>query len=111
MAGDFRGAGQYGRLDLHATGIQLRDDQEGEFYNGYYGGYCYLPLYIVSGEWLLSSLLQFAGQDASAGYLNPLHILVGRIQGRWRDTKIIVRADSGIARERIMRWCEEWGTD
>jgi hypothetical protein len=98
-------------LDLDATDIPLHGDQEEKFYHGYYGHYCYLPLYAFSGEWLLSSLLRFAGQDASADALRPLRMLVDRIQTKWPEARIILRADSGFARDRIMTWCEQWEVD
>ncbi len=37
-------------LDLDATDLPLHGGQEGRFYHGYYGHYCYLPLYIMSGN-------------------------------------------------------------
>lgn len=92
-------------FDLDATDIDLHGDQEDRFYHGYYGDYCYLPLYIFAGEWLLSSWLRFAGQDESAGCLALLEIIVDQLRERWPDTQIIVRADSGFARERLMQWC------
>ncbi len=92
-------------LDLDATDIDLHGDQEDRFYHGYYGDYCYLPLYIFAGDWLLSSWLRFAGQDESAGCLAPLEVMVDRLRDRYPETDVIVRADSGFARERLMRWC------
>lgn len=98
-------------LDFDATDVPLHGDQEEKFFHGYYGHYCYLPLYAFSGEWLLASLLRFSGQDASADALRPLRMIVDRIQTRWPEAQIIVRADSGFARNRIMTWCEEWDVD
>src|SRR5437870_11517652 len=40
-------------LDLDATDDPLYGKQEGRFFHGYYGHYCYLPLYIFCGEFLL----------------------------------------------------------
>src|ERR1022692_3130755 len=40
-------------LDLDATDDPLHGKQEGRFFHGYYGHYCYLPLYIFCGEFLL----------------------------------------------------------
>jgi len=40
-------------LNLDATDDPLHSGQEGRFFHGYYGHYCYLPLYIFSGEHLL----------------------------------------------------------
>ena len=39
--------------DLDSTDDPLHGNQEGRFFNGYYWNYCYLPLYIFSGEHLL----------------------------------------------------------
>ena len=40
-------------LDLDATDDPLHGEQEGRFFHGYYGHYCYLPLYIFCGDHLL----------------------------------------------------------
>ena len=32
--------------------------------------------------------------------------IVGRIRARWLKVKIVLRADSGFAREALMAWCE-----
>ena len=53
-------------LDLDATDDPLHGDQQDRFFHGYYGGYCYLPLYIFSDRHLLSALLRPANIDASA---------------------------------------------
>ncbi len=37
-------------LDLDATDDPLHGHQEGRFFHGYYGCYCYLPLYIFCGD-------------------------------------------------------------
>ena len=37
-------------LDLDATDLPLHGGQEGRFFHDYYGHYCYLPLYIMSGN-------------------------------------------------------------
>ncbi len=45
-------------LDLDATDIPLHGTQESRFYHGYYGHYCYLPLYIISGNQVLRARLR-----------------------------------------------------
>ena len=45
-------------LDLDATDDPIHGHQEGRFFHGYYGNYCYLPLYIFSGEHLLCARLR-----------------------------------------------------
>ena len=47
-------------LDVDATDDPIHGNQEGRFYHGYYGNYCYLPLYIFCGEFLLCARLRRA---------------------------------------------------
>jgi hypothetical protein len=56
-------------LDLDATDDPLHGQQEGRFFHGYYGHYCYLPLYIFCGEFLLWAELRRSDIDASAGLI------------------------------------------
>ena len=93
-------------LDLDATDDPLHGGQEGRFFHGYYRSYCYLPLYIFCGEFLLCARLRTADQDGAAGTIEELEPIVERIRARWPETKIWIRADSGFARDAIMAWCE-----
>ena len=42
-------------LDLDATDDTIHGEQEGRFFHGYYDSYCYLPLYIFCGRFLLGA--------------------------------------------------------
>jgi hypothetical protein len=98
-------------LDLDATDDPLHGRQEGRFFHGYYGCYCYLPLYIFCGEHLLCARLRPSDIDASAGALEEVQRIVEQIRARWPRLRIVLRADSGFAREAIMAWCEASGVD
>ncbi|MCL4218050.1 MAG: IS1380 family transposase [Candidatus Hydrogenedentes bacterium] len=93
-------------LDFDATDDPVHGSQEGRFFHGYYGCYCYLPLYVTCGEHLLVAKLRKANIDASAGSVEVLASLVQRIRERWPKVRIILRGDSGFARDAIMAWCE-----
>jgi Transposase DDE domain group 1 len=93
-------------LDLDATDIPLHGHQEGRFFHGYYDAYCYLPLYVFCGRHLLAAKLRRSNIDGSAGALEEVERLVRRIRARWPRVRILLRADSGFAREAIMAWCE-----
>jgi Transposase DDE domain group 1 len=93
-------------LDLDATDDPLHGHQEGRFFHGYYDCYCYLPLYVFCGRHLLAARLRRSNIDASAGAVEEVARIVGRIRARWPKVKIILRADSGFAREALMSWCE-----
>jgi hypothetical protein len=98
-------------LDFDATDDPLHGHQLGRFFHGYYDSYCYLPLYVFSGEHLLCAKLRPADMDASAGSLKALQRIVAKIRQRWPHVRILVRADSGFCREHLMRWCEENNVD
>jgi Transposase DDE domain group 1 len=94
-------------LDLDATDGPLHGHQEGRFFHGYYDGYCYLPLYVFCGRHLLAAKLRRSNIDASAGAVEEVERIVGQIRARWPRVQILLRADSGFAREALMAWCEE----
>lgn len=94
-------------LDFDATDDPLHGNQEGRFFHGYYKCYCYLPLYVTCGDHLLVAKLRTSNRDASDGSTEVLAFLVERIRQRWPRVRIIVRGDSGFAREALMAWCEQ----
>jgi hypothetical protein len=94
-------------LDLDATDDPLHGQQEGRFFHGYYGHYCYLPLYIFSDDHLLSARLPEANQDPSVGALEDVKRVVGQLRERWPAVPILLRGDAGFAGEEIMTWCEQ----
>ncbi len=94
-------------LDLDATDDPLYGQQEGRFFHGYYGHYCYLPLYIFAGEHLLCARLRPSNIDASAGSREEVERIVKQIRAQWPEMRIILRADSGFCRDELMSWCED----
>ena len=98
-------------LDFDATDDPVHGDQEGRFFHGYYGHYCYLPLYVACGDSILWAELRPSNIDASKGSVEALERIVGRIRRRFPKVEILVRADSGFAREPLMRWCEAHGVE
>ena len=93
-------------IDLDATDDPLHGEQEDRFFHGYYDCYCYLPLYIFCGRHLLAAKLRPANIDGAAGAIEELARIVEQIRDDWPDVRILVRADSGFAREALMAWCE-----
>jgi Transposase DDE domain group 1 len=98
-------------LDLDATDDPLHGHQEGRFFHGYYDGYCYLPLYVFCGRHLLAAKLRCSNIEASAGAVAEVERIVTQIRARWPRVKIVLRADSGFARDELMAWCEAHGVD
>jgi hypothetical protein len=98
-------------LDLDATDDPVHGNQEGRFFHGYYGHYCYLPLYIFCGEHLLGARLRPSNIDASAGSREELERIVGQIRQTWPDVQITLRGDAGFCREELMVWCAQHQVD
>lgn len=96
-------------LDFDATDDPLHGTQEGRFFHGYYRCYCYLPLYVTCGDHLLAAKLRTSGRDGAEGSVALLAFLVARIRARFPKTRIMLRGDSGFARDDIMDWCESNG--
>ena len=98
-------------LDLDATDDPLHGHQLGNFFHGFYGTKCYLPLYIFCGKHLLCAKLRPSDIDASAGARKQVQQIVAGLRAEWTKVKIVLRDDSGFCRESLMRWCEENDVD
>ncbi len=96
-------------LDFDATDDQVYGQQEGRFFHGYYDSYCFLPLYVFCGDRLLVSYLRPANIDGARHAWGILALLVRRLRQVWPEVKIILRADSGFCRWRMLSWCERKG--
>ncbi len=94
-------------LDMDVTDDQVHGLQEGAFFNPYYQGVCYAPLYIFCGHHLLVAKLRSSNVDPAGGALEELQRVIGLIREKWQDTHIIIRGDSAYSREDIMAWCEK----
>jgi hypothetical protein len=96
-------------LDFDATDDRVHGKQEGRFFHGYYDGYCFLPLYVFCGDHLLAAYLRPSNIDASLNSRAILKLLVQRFRQVWPKVRILIRADSGFCRWKIMKWCENNG--
>lgn len=94
-------------LDFDATDDPTHGNQDKNYFNGFYDGYCFLPLYVFCGDQLLVSYLR-SSEFGAAKHARPVtKLLVEKIRSRWPNVKIILRGDSGFAGERLMRWCDK----
>ncbi len=98
-------------LDFDATDDPVHGSQEGRFFHGYYDCYCYLPLYVLCGRHLLAARLRPANIDGAAGAVEEAARIVTLLRARWPDTRVVLRADSGFAREALMAWRQANGVD
>jgi hypothetical protein len=96
-------------LDFDATDDRVHGQQQGRSFHGYYGNWCFLPLYVFCGEQLLVSYLRPSNIDAAKHSRAVLALLVKRMRKAWPAVQIVFRADSGFCRWKTLRWCERHG--
>ena len=96
-------------LDFDATDDLVHGNQEKRFFHGYYDHHCFLPLYVFSGDELVTAYLRPSNIDASRHARAVLKLLVRKLRAVWPEVKITLRADSGFCRWRLMRWCDSHG--
>ena len=96
-------------IDLDVTDDPPHGNQEGRFWHGYYGNYCYLPLYVTCGR-PSARRPSFARPTSTraAGSVEETARIVGSFapSRAGRAVRITLRADSGFCREDLMAWCE-----
>jgi hypothetical protein len=94
-------------LDFDPTDLPVHGQQELRFFHGFYGHYCFLPLYVFCGSQLLVAYLRPSNIDAPLHSRAILKLLVARLRQAWPKVRIVLRADSSFARWRLLRWCEK----
>lgn len=94
-------------LDLDGMGHLLHGMQEGRFFSGFYGGYCYQPLYIFAGNIPLWTQLRTADHGVAFEAVEALIQVVGAVRKRFPKARIVVRGDSGFCTPELMDWCED----
>jgi hypothetical protein len=98
-------------LDFDATDDRVHGNQEGAYFHGYYGDWCFLPLYVFCGEQLLVAYLRRSNKDAARHAWAILSLLTKRLRQVWPGVRIVLRGDSGFCRWRMLRWCERAGVN
>ena len=88
-------------IDLDASDDPLHGHQEGRFFHGFYGSYCYLPLFAFVGSVPLWAELRTSEGDAARGAVEALKKIVAAVRKRCPKAQIIVRADSGFCRRSL----------
>jgi len=95
-------------LDVDDTEDRVHGEQEQTRYDGYYGGYCFLPFHLYEGlsGRLITTILK-AKRFSGAQMLCVLQRLVKRLRHAWPDTLLIFRGDSHFAYPEVMQWIDE----
>src|SRR5215510_10586266 len=94
-------------LDVDDTEDRVHGQQEQARYDGYYGGYCFMPLHLYEGlsGRLITTILK-AKRFTGTQMLAVLQRVVKRLRQAWPDTLLIFRGDSHFAYPEVMQWLE-----
>jgi hypothetical protein len=68
-----------------------------------------LPLYVFAGQDMLACVLRPSDRDPASVVSALIKRLLVPLRRAWPKTKIIVRADSGFCRPRVLQRLERWG--
>jgi hypothetical protein len=99
-------------LDFDPSEDPTHGQQELALFHGYYGTYCYLPLFVfarVRGEgeqFLVSAELRPSKPKDVEGILSTLQRLVAALRKRFPEVRLIFRGDSWFATPALYDWCE-----
>jgi hypothetical protein len=98
-------------LDIDTTDLALHGQQEGRFFHGYYGHYCYLPLFVFCGHHVLCARLRPSSVGPAVGSRKEVERVVRQIRQYWPTVQIVLRGDSGFCTDELLHWCEQNGVD
>jgi hypothetical protein len=95
-------------LDVDDTEDRIHGQQEHARYDGYYGGYCFMPLHLYEGlsGRLMTTILK-AKRFTGTQMLAVLKRLVKRLRHAWPDTLLLFRGDSHFAYPEVMQWIDD----
>ncbi len=104
-------------VDLDVTDDPTHGAQQLAFFNGFYGSWCYLPLLAFltfdreSEQFLCAAALRPGNAPTQAGALTLLTRIVGRLQERFPNARILVRLDGGFAAPELFEFLDCVGVD
>jgi hypothetical protein len=94
-------------LDFDDPEDPVHGEQEQARYDGYYGGYCFLPLHLYEGlSGRLITTIFKAKRFTGTQMLSVVKRLVKRLRHAWPDTLLIFRGDSHFASPEVRQWIE-----
>jgi hypothetical protein len=101
-------------VDMDATEDPAHGQQEFEFYHGYYGAHCFLPLLVFCSaddgdEELVGAILRPGNIHAGRCSASILRRLAGMLKEAFPSTRILFRGDAGFALPEMYECAEELG--
>jgi hypothetical protein len=97
-------------LDLDTTCDPVHGYQQLSFYNGFYGTFCYIPMFIFTEDGFpLACLLRAGNADVGGDAARCLKNVVEILRKQWPHIPVEFRADAAFCRREVYSVCEEYG--
>ncbi len=101
-------------FDFDATDDPTHGQQELEFYHGYYGTHCYLPLLVFAqcdggAQEPIAAVLRPGNSGAARGVPGILRRIVAQVAEALPETRLVFRGDSGMAGPAVYEMAERLG--
>jgi hypothetical protein len=100
-------------VDLDITDDPTHGAQQLSFFNGFYGTWCYLPMLAFltfdrePEQYLCAAALRPGNAPTQRGALTILTQILGRLQERFPNARILVRLDGGFAEPELFTFLDE----
>lgn len=103
-------------LDIDATDDPCHGQQELRLFDGHYGRYCYVPLYMhitdqTGRQRLLGTLLRSSSARSNKGVIGFVRLAVRAVRCRFPEARIILRGDCGFGYGKLINWCDANGVE
>lgn len=104
-------------IDLDPTEDLTHGGQQLALFNGFYGGYCYLPLLGFlrfddePDQYLFAALLRPGNAEPKRGAFGLLYRLIERLIAAFPKAELVLRLDGGFAGPELLEFLEAAGVD
>ncbi|MDA0700644.1 MAG: IS1380 family transposase [bacterium] len=104
-------------IDLDGTDDPTHGQQQGALWNGFYGGFCYLPLVGTlqfdreRDQYLFAALLRPGNASGKSGAITLLRRVLPRLRTAFPNAHLRVRLDGGFAAPDIFDYLEREGVE
>ena len=97
-------------LDIDTTCDEVHGYQQLSFYNGFYGTYCFTPMFVFDQDGFpLAALLRPGNAAPAERAVSVLRRIVAILRSAWPGVGIELRADAGFCVPELYEFCESAG--
>src|SRR5579885_3469272 len=99
-------------LSIDTTVDEAHGNQQRVMFNGFYGLYCFTPLFVFTDDGFpLAALLRAGNAGPFEGAIRTLKEIVKELRLAWPGVRILLTSDAGFATPELYSLCEEHSVD